>query len=847
MLFASGMSRVIVAAVLAFACAMARGGEPQLDAAVRSLAEGLPQVAAAEFREILASGPDVDRKRAAQLGLARAELATGEPGAALALLDDAAIPGPDAQFWRGKALAKLGRWPEALASFEAVGDKSELADDALLGRAEALSALGRAGEAAAVFEKLSMHPRFGREARLREAAVAIGGGHLDLAASLLASIPTAGRETAQEIAERQCLIGQLRLAQGQPALAEQIFAAAVYHPEGVSERVLIEDYRGWVRACLGENQTPRAEDVLEAFIERYPRLSVMPAMLEWLGTLYARVPPPDDLADLRRWSADSTESGRQAFATLGLARGELQAGRAEKAEAILAGFGAAFPTHPLRCRALLDLARLQLHQGRAADAHASLDDARKFAPTAAESKIDGEIDALDAEVSLAEGDPGDAALKFDALSARLGNSPLAEEAAFNGVLAWTRANDSARAVTAEAAFEARFPNSILTVEFPLEEALSEAAHTSIDDPTGRQRATARLRSFLRDQPTHPRAAEARIALAELAYMRVRPNLPAAWRQIAAPEIRQVQNDGGRSADRADYLAIWLADSAPSRDENAAIARAKAFLERRPDSPLAPEVSMKLSEIYFRQEDYSDAETQLELLAERWPASALTEQALYLAGLAASRSMSPAGLDKAVTLFESAASHNGPLKLPARLRQAEVQNRVDRARDALILYDGVIAATAGDDLSAGDLESRCAALAGRGETLFALGATDPKLYAGSAEAFDQLVRLPGASLAWRRQALTKRGRALEKSGDLDGALVAYDQTLNLEARPGEAPEPEWTWYYRAAYDAARLLETRADWSAAIAIYKKVAAADGPLKSEFESLLRRRRLEHFVWEE
>jgi tetratricopeptide (TPR) repeat protein len=207
------------------------------------------------------------------------------------------------------------------------------------------------------------------------------------------------------------------------------------------------------------------------------------------------------------------------------------------------------------------------------------------------------------------------------------------------------------------------------------------------------------------------------------------------------------------------------------------------------------------------------------------------------------------MDKAVTLFEAAAHRDGPLKLPARLRQAEVQNRLGKAQDALILYDGVIAATGDHALKEDELESRCEALSGRGETLFALAAKDPSLYGEAAKTFQALAQTPAASLQWRRQALTQQGTALEKAGDNAAALAAYDDALNASDRPaaGAASESEWAWFYRAGTSAATLLEAQSQWTGAIAIYKKLAAADGPLKSEFENLLTRRRLEHFIWEE
>ena len=137
------------------------------------------------------------------------------------------------------------------------------------------------------------------------------------------------------------------------------------------------------------------------------------------------------------------------------------------------------------------------------------------------------------------------------------------------------------------------------------------------------------------------------------------------------------------------------------------------------------------------------------------------------------------MDNAVDLFEQAARRDGPFKLPARLQQAEVQTQLDRGRDAIILYDGILDATSGKTLSDADLESRCAALCGRGKTLLSMadeaggGAAE---YREAVGAFDQLASgTPGASLLWRRQALTLKGQALEKLGDTDAALAAYDDS------------------------------------------------------------------------
>jgi outer membrane protein assembly factor BamD (BamD/ComL family) len=831
----------------------------------RALATGLPQAAAYKLRAFLQTDPPSAERREAVLALARSLTALNKPSEALALLETEKIDPSDgeARFWRGQAQAALGHWREAVEDYQAASAEARVEAEARFGLAEALLALGRVGEAAGVFEKLPLDSRFGAQARLRRAAIAMEDNRLAEAAALLVKPGGAKRDTPHEGKERSYLLGRLRLLQGQPVQSEQIFTDTLAQPEGLSERLLVNLHQALAEACLAQGQTAKAEDVLENFLDRYPRHPHLLEMLAWLDRLYATDPTPDDLTDLRRWSTDGDEPARQALATLVLSRGEARAGRPDRAEVILSGFSEAFPEHPLRSRAWLELAALRLQEGRAAEARQALDQARPLAadqarPLAAaknDQALGNEIDALDARISLAEGDNADAAKKFEALAARADQGPQAEAAAFNAVLGWRRAADAARSEAAERQFEARFPDSRLKTEFSLEEGLAEAARSSIDDPTSRQRAAACLRRFLRDSPTHPRAPEARIALAELAFMRPRPNLAKAWRELSEPELLRIQNPAagqpaaGAEADRADYLAIWLADApGPTRDEDKAISLARKFLERQPDSPLAPEARMKLCEIYFRRDDYLDAQTQLELLVEKTPSSPLAEQALYLAGLAAARSMSPSGLDKAVALFEAAARRNGPFKLFARLRQAELQTRLDKGRDALILYEGVLTATPETtNLTDTALEARCAALGGKGQTLLDLADADPKLYADAARTFEQLAKTPGASLPWRRQALTKRGRALEKVGDIDAALAAYHDALNAEPSSNETPEPEWTWFYRAGSEAARLLEAKADWAAAVAIYRKLAAPDGPLKNEFESLLSRRQLEHFIWTE
>ena len=858
--------------------------DPLYDEGTHALDEGLPQVAVYKLRAFLATRPAPAARRATVLALGRALLALPDAPAALNLLDGegpAAAADAEAVFWHAQVQATLEHWTDALADYTRAAEgtaPAELLTRARFGRGESLFALGRIGEAATVYKLLFPFPEVAERARLRYAEIELDrwhakpdSSHLKEAASALLD-PQVSAGSSRFITQQHAyLLGRLRLAQRQPALAEQLFRQSLSRPEGLSERLLVDNYWGWARACLDEDQPDRAQDALENLVDRHPRNSFLAQTLTWLEILYRRGATPD-LSGLRRWADDATELDRQAAARLALARIEVHAGRSDVAEELLSGFEDRFPASPLRLRALLELAALRLQLGRPDAAHEILDHARQLAAAdpgepggSARTAWRTEIEALDARISLAQHDNVHAAERFEALAARLGTGPQAEAAAFNAVLGWLRAGDQGRFAETEGAFNAHFPRSAYAAEFTLEEGLARADQSTPGDTAGRQRAADCLRAFLAEYPGHPRAPEAHLALAELAFAGPAPEIDAARQELDAPGLRRVSNDTGTSptpsspiaaaaSDRADYLAIWLADApGPARDTDKAVTLAKKFLAERPDSPLVAEVRMKLGEIYFQRADYPDAQTQLELLAKNAPDSPLAEPALYLAGMSARLSMNAAGLDDAVDLFEQAARRGGPFKLPARLQQAEVQNQLDRGRDAIILYDGILAATNGKTLTDADLDSRCAALCGRGKTLLAMAGTSGTDQAGLREAvgaFDQLATgTPGASLLWRRQALTLKGHALEKLGDTDAALAAYDDALNA-ADPPSGSEPnayEWTWFYRAGSDAARLLEAHEQWGPAIAIYRKLAAADGLMKSEFENLLKRRQLEHFIWEE
>jgi TolA-binding protein len=332
-----------------------------------------------------------------------------------------------------------------------------------------------------------------------------------------------------------------------------------------------------------------------------------------------------------------------------------------------------------------------------------------------------------------------------------------------------------------------------------------------------------------------RASEAWVALAELAFHATPPRVEEARKDLSrAAELKPTE----AAQARADYLTIWLED-ATAGGETKVIELAKRFIQQHESSSLIPSVRMKLGEMYFRAQDFANAETQFELLAEQNPKGPLTERALFFAGEAAMASMAAQSLDRALVLFDRVVQFDGELKFTARNEQAVIERKLNKAKDALALYDEVLNAP-----TARPGEKR-EALCGEGDIYFEMAATDPQNYQRAIDNYEKLAADREAPPHWRNQALFKKGLCLEKKGDRSGALATF---YGIVDEPEDTQRTrEFFWFYKAGFNAGQLLEADAKWESAAAIYEKLAAAGGTRANEAREKVDRLRLEHFLRQE
>jgi TolA-binding protein len=782
------------------------------------LAQGVPEVAVARLQALLNKNLPETEWRVVAEKLAEAQVVAREPEDTLVLLADPRLRDlPWAKFWRAQALAGVSRWADALPLYEELTTDraSAFFGAAVFGTAEMLRALGKRQEALREFDLLLHDKKWGTRAQLRAAELYIEMADASHAQRLLAEMrPT----LVAERRERRVLRGRVELVLGRPERAIGMFQALLKRPEGAPHATLIAALFGIADAHL-QLKTPEAgDDVIEQFIDRHPEDPDLPLLFEKLDSLYRAEHKPSR-SELEKW-VRRPEQPRRTFARWYLARMETRTGRRERAQQLFSDLQRTSTKSPAIAPALLEFAQFEVDDGHLDEAITILDEARLMRP---EPTLLARINFLSAQVNYL-------AKRFDIATAGFeqiahSNSPWTKIALLNASSGWLQLGNHVRFAADYTELEKQGGDDEARANLRLEEGLMQAAK-------GDKRAAASLQQFIRDFPKNPRVSEAWVSLAELAFHSSPPRFDDARKNLArAAESRPT----AAAAERADYLSIWVEESARG-NEMQVIDLAKRFLEQHGGSPFASEVRMKLAELYYRRQDFANAQTQFEIIAQQNPDHSLAERVLFFAGESAMSSMGEHSLDQAIVLFDQVVQKNGPLRWAARNEQAVIERKLGKPKDALALYDEVLKSDAG-------LSDKREALCGKGDIFFEAGATDPNSYQRAIETYDQLASDKKEPIDWRNQALFKKGLCLEKKSDRAGALTTFYEILEAEGRPDQ--RRELFWYYKAGFNAGRLLEEDSKWESAAAIYDKLAAAGGGRSEEAKARLNNLRLEHFLW--
>ena len=791
-----------------------------LDDAVLAHRAGIPEVSITKIRKFLASNPPPDRVDAANILLARCLIETQKTKEASEVLNHAS--GPEAEFLRAQEALRTRQWNEAVNRFTLLlKTGGPFLVESTLGLASAQKALGQSEGALATLQPLlqsegSTEPKIG----LLAAEIYLSRSEPAKAKETLFRIKT---NSPRQQVEKVCLSGEIALQEGNLEEAASAFDEVLAKPEDRSSRVVAVAQLGLVKILVQKQEYEEADTDLEKLISEQPRSALLPELFQNLFQIYSMENNPST-TELAQWAAENEQSAgpdRPAYALYYLAQVQLRQELKTEAEQTLQQLVDRFPNHPVAIDGTLALSRLLVESGHPDEAAKQLASLLERSPNLPDSE-QYRVHYRLAEVLHQKGDVLSARNLFRDLSKKF--DLLRQNTLFNWAVCSLELGDGPGFEEAFQALEGLKTAGDLTGDLLFAKGILEAK-------IGKSSAEDTLERFVREFPSHPRAQQAELAQAEFEFTEQPPDLKGAQeylRKIATTTDADLQ-------EKRDRLAFFVASAEPSPNVRNVQTLAQEYFQKYPASSFKAEMRLKLGEIFFRQSDFPNAQTQFELVVEDNPDSPLVETALFLAGQAARKSLNSASVDRAVALFEEVYKQGGALKFQARLEEALTIRQARQDKEAIALVDDLLAQNPPPDI-------RIQALDAKGEAQFTLAANDLKLYEEAAKTFDTLIASEEIPVEWKEHALYQKGKCLEKLGKTDEALASYYDVLAAE---GNARDQ--LWYFRAGFDAAQILEERRSWGSAAAIYEKLANTRGARSGEAKDRLSRLRLEHFLWPE
>ena len=771
-----------------------------LDEAREALDNGFPQIAMVKIEQQFPSIGSQQAGAEANLLYARALIEASQSEAAATLIETAAIPtGPARDFWLAQALAGNGDWLKASQAYANAARASdfEFQKEAVIGQARMLKSLSKPEEAAATLAPAADWPNspIKSSALLDLAEIQLAQKNATAARTVLEGIPA---ESPAHQARKNILLAQAAAQEENDELVLSLLTSLV--PVNADMAVSAVTLQASALQRLSKNA--EAETLLEEFIAAHPSMPGLKEVFASLDEIYSGATSPSS-SELKRWSSDPDSTLRQKLATYYLARFDARQKSPETALPLLERLASDPSTNPLAEETLLELAALRIRLNRNDEALALLP------PT-------GSSPHTDFLRGLALSRKGDHASASAAFTSAAQNSELTESALFNAALCQLFSGITPNNALLQ--LEKNFPASPRLPAFRMQEAFHLARQ-------GHPDALSKLEA-LASSSVPGIASRARLALAEWKYQQL--DYPG-----ADAELRRISTQAEPAREAA--LKVFLTDDGNPANTEKAIAAARTFLGAYQNTDPEASVRMKLGELLYRQGDFATARVELETLARKFPDSDYDEPALFLAAQSVSRIPSSTAPDEAILLFEEVAAGNGALAAQARLEQASLIAAQGKPLEANLVLDKILSSQPSPDTHA-------TALIEKGKNLYFLGADDPANYRAAIDVWKQVAAGHSSNPAWRNEALTRIGTALEKTNDLNTAVATYYDVFKPTA---QAPT-EFFWFYKAGFAAARILESTQKWPEAIRVYEILAAIDGPRSLEAKNRIKQLRLEHFLWD-
>ena len=823
-----------------------------------ALAAGLWEMAALHFNQCLTNNTlaAADQSQVA-IRLAEALVRDGKHAEALSLLDQSLVAtNPATPFWKGQALAGLGRYTEACKEFAGLLDKPTAPhrNEASFTLASLQLALEQPAAALATLATLTRTPdaALNAKARLRQVEILLDLGR---PADARANMPAVSSLGARERPLATFLEAHLLLTEGHPDDAATNFQALLDQPQGQSLHHYHMAACGLATALHRRGPPEAATNFLLTFIPNHPDSPLLEELFQLLIDGVPDNPAPTDpiLERLAQWITPSELSATGAINTLdsnaatawptttttntndllafaifsralGLHRINSPSTRSETRR-LITRLRLEYPNHTLTSRALFQMARWELADGNIEQACYLLDTLR----AAAKSPLtQGEAAFLEAHSAYANGDHNQAIELFNAAAKSL-SQRNAQIARLNAAIISLHGTTGSTTLVRQADQPL---DPALAADLELERALSNNNPAAV---------LTALTTFLTNNPQHPRAPEARLAAAEAALTGPTPDLAFARAQLAALPTTP-EPPANLSASRLALVKLRIDDLA--KDTTAAIATAKAILANHRGEPAAAEAALILGRNLFQSRNYNDARLVLEQLAATDQDPARAQAAGLLAARAAALVPTSQSQQEALILFDKVIATKGSLAAIASLEKARLMIDLNRLPEVIAFLRQWF-----DSLPPTDPLHLPAGLL-LGEAIYAQGGANPNSLTDALGIYDQLLAHAGHDPAVFNRLQYLRGRSLEQIPDAQEpsrkrdkqAFIAYYSVLETTTNPAE-----WHYFELCGFRALALLEKAGRWPAAIACAKKIASFNGPRAAEAATRASQLQLKHMIWED
>lgn len=855
------MKRIFAVLFILIPSAFAGTAADLIQKAERDLNANLWDVASIHLTEALAQ-KNLDNATITRASLLLAEcfVRGNKPGKAITILKQPLLKDNQlASFWHAQALAANQQTNQAITLLEKIArDKLHpYRSEAAWTAANLRLSNSENKEALTMLNHLDDLPPGPARAtnHLLQAEIHLDSGSLKEARSVLertADLPP------HLTPLKQLLTASLKLREGSHAQAEKLFEALANFPKGQSKLRFQQTTLGLADSLAAQGKFKKASQTLLNYLAdhkpSYNLDHILQRLLKWLPPQISSpndpivtqidswLPQPNDNPDplessilsaagVSQTSPLSPLSDLEAFALF--LKAEILHNfdtPAQKIEAkqLLRRLQILAPQHPLAARSMLHLA--QWHQSEG-----DLDKAELLYDTALTST---NLPQLRGEAAFQLGllfnkkrNYREASETFEQ-AAKLLPAPERQTALYNSKLAQLQTGEP--------------PSQLIdTKNSQLEDTdLAELALESALLAENANEAQTKLNAFLVKHPKHPRATEARIALATAALARNPPDITLANAQIDTLSASLPSPEPTTKA-QLDLLKLQIADVTDNLTQ--AIEQARALIKSYPNTQEAQKASLILGKALFLTGNYNDSQIVLKALADSSPDSNDAQAAILLAAKAAALGATAQSRQEALELFDQAIATQGPLQTLAKLEKAQLNINLNQLPTAIADLTKLYNEASEDSplkLQTGMLLAKATYANSNSQA----PTKDPE---NILKHFDELQSLAKPNSSESFQITYLKGLALEKlKVESDGesenrvrALAAFSSVLDT---PLNAPIPDWEYFERSAFRALALLEAEERWEAAIAIAEKLAAFNGPRAPEAKTRAEQLRLQHMIWE-